>query len=356
MNKRPLLLLLGGSIKSKGTQEVVVDRARKLKTEDDLREYTERILREGKLCNSERGLMNAAWGTKDYDIDVKYVKLNHSFLPDGSQRNTEEILQEVKKADGIIFGTPVYFGAWSSLCQDLLEQIKYDLFPKVVGFVVSGAKRNGGHETTIVFAGIDLMDKGAIVVNDGYPISQFGGCVWAGLVGHSAENDDFGIRTSIGVGKRVSETALILKAGDYNVEVKRTEWPLKGNFSRCRACDVCPNPEAAERGDDYKCRNFDDDMHKVHPQIVGSNLIIPNGYDLKFEERTRYLRRDNYRLTYHVAYVSEPRYFSLFVKLNCVLARKHLEDYAKLITSGRQKIKTSVPIYSPIGHENPYLK
>ena len=226
------------------------------------------------------------------------------------------------------------------------EQI--DLFPKVVGFVVSGAKRSGGQETTIVFTGMDVMNLGACVVNDGYPISQFGGVNWAGLVGHSAENDDFGIRTSIGVGSRVAETTLIIKNGNLDEEVKQFDWAPKGNFHRCRACDVCPNPEAKDK--DYKCRNHADDMEKFHKQIIESNLIYPVNYDLKFEERTRYLRRDNYRLTYHVVELPDPKWFPLFIKLNCVLTTRHSRDYARLITSGRKKIKTSIPIYEPVGH------
>jgi multimeric flavodoxin WrbA len=347
--KKPLILLLGGSIKSRASQKIIVDNARNLKTEEELREYTERALREKKLSNSERGLMNSAWGTKDYDVQVKYIRLNQYFLPNGGQKNIKELLKEVGRADGIIIGSPVYFGAWSSLCQELYEAIDFDLFPRVVGFVVSGAKRNGGQETTITFAGWDLMGKGALIVNDGYPISQFGGSLWAGLVGHSAENDDFGVRTAIGVGKRVAETTLILQAGDFSEEPKIFYYPPKGKFSRCRACSICPNPEAQNK--DYKCRYFDDDTHKVHPDIINSNIIIPTEYNLRFHERLRYLRRDNYRLTYHIACLPEPKYVPLFIKLNCALCRKHAKKYAQLIMSGRKKVKTSIPIYEPIGHE-----
>jgi multimeric flavodoxin WrbA len=325
-NQKPLILLVACSIHKKGNSEIAL-------------EYAEEEI-------------------KKYPVKIEKVVLNRYFLKDGSHRNIQEVVDKVRKADGILFSTPVYFGAWTSLAQDLLEEMrkrKVSLFPKVVAFISVGAKRNGGQETTILFAGWDLMNLGACLVNDGYPISQFGGTCMAGAVG-TMRHDEYGKNMCRGVGKRIAETALILKAGDYSAKVKKLNWPLKGKFHRCWACAVCPNPVAHKRGDDYKCRNYGDDMHKLHSKIVNANLIIPTGYDLKFEERTRYLRRDNYRLTYHIAYVSELRYFPLFIKLNCILARKHLEKYAKLIQSGRERIKTSTPIYQPIGHENPYLK
>ena len=88
-----------------------------------------------------------------------------------------------------------------------------DLFPKVVGFIAVGAKRNGGHETTIVNTAMQMMSLGTIFVNDGHPVSQFGGICKAGLIGSDISDDSYGIKTSIGVGRRVSETAQILKAG-----------------------------------------------------------------------------------------------------------------------------------------------
>jgi len=312
-----------------------------------------------KKGNSEIALEYVAEEAKKYPVKVEKVLLNRYFLPDGSRKNTKELLKKIEKSRGIVFSTPVYFGAWTSLAQDLLEvakrKKKIPLFPKAVSVVSVGAKRNGGQETTILFAGWELMKMGACLVNDGYPVSQFGGTCVAGLKG-TMRHDEYGKNMCRGVGKRIAETALILEAGDYSPKVKTFDWPPKGKFHRCKGCPVCPNPVAFKKGEDYKCRNKEDDMKKVHKRLVESNLIFPKKYDLRFSERTRYLRRDNYRLTYHIVYIPEPKYIPLFIKQNSILVASHPVEYAKLITSGRKKVKTSTPIYEPIGHENPYLK
>jgi hypothetical protein len=121
----------------------------------------------------------------------------------------------------------------------------------------------------------------------------------------------------------------------------------KYNFHRCAGHQKCPFLEEG----DYKCINNNDDMHKIHKQLVSGDAIYPVGYDLRFHERTRYLRRDNFRLTYHVVLLRDARYFPLFVKENSILCTKHQIKYAKLIKSGRKKVKVSDTTYEPVGHE-----
>jgi len=313
--------------------------------------------------NSQIALEYAEKGAKEKGVETDWIILNEYFFEDGSRKeDVSELIDKVKKADGIIWGSPVYFGAWTSLAQEFYEILKekeISLYPKPVSFVVVGAKRNGGQETTITFASWDLMELGACVVNDGYPISQFGGTCMAGPIG-AIEHDEYGKLMCFNVGKRVAETAMILRAGNTDEvsenDISIIHWPLKGEFSRCRACVQCPDPELHERGDDYKCKFADDDMSGLHRELVSANVIIPERYDLRFHERTRYLRRDNYRLTYHVVYILEPRQIPLFMKHNCILARKNSGNYARLVVSGRKKVKPEVQIYEPVGHEeNPYV-
>ena len=312
-----------------------------------------------KRGNSQIALEYAERGAKEKGAETEWIILNEYFFDNGERKGDLSLLVEkVKSADGIIWGTPVYFGAWTSLAQEFFEILKaqnVSLFPKPVSFTVVGAKRNGGQETTVVFAGWDLMELGACLINDGYPVSQFGGVCVGGLIG-DVEKDKEGLEMAYSAGKRTAETAMILKSGKMEGEVKTFFWPAKGKFSRCRGCPTCPDYTAFIEKKDFKCRFFDDDMNKLHREIMEATVIIPNGYDLKFHERTRYLRRDNYRLTYHVVLMPEPRFIPLFLKENCILVRREAESYAKLIASGVKKVKTEAQIYEPIGYENPYFK
>lgn len=298
--------------------------------------------------NSEKALKFAKIGIKEKGLKTETLLLNKYFLPDGSHKDLTEAIDQVRRADGIVWSTPVYFGAWTSLAQEFFEELqekKVRLFPKVVGMISVGAKRNGGQETTITFASWDLMGLGACFVNDGYPISQFGGTCVAGPIG-GLEHDEQGKRMCYNLGKRIAETVSILKAGTPTGEVQEIYFPLKGNFHRCKGCVTCPGNSK----EDYKCRNTEDDMLRAHIAIMSADIITPIGYDARFHERTRYLRRDNYRLTYHVVNISEQRDIPLFLKQNAILARKNAEEYAKLIKSGRKKVNTETQIYEPIGH------
>jgi multimeric flavodoxin WrbA len=295
--------------------------------------------------NSEIALKEAEKAIKERGLEIEWLKLRDGF-------NVEAI----KEADGFIWATPVYFGAWNGLSQDFYNLIKKEnLFGKVFGMIAVGAKRNGGQETTITFAGWDLMKTGACMVNDGYPVSQFGGTCVAGIEG--TIDDEKGLEMCYNLGRRVAETAQIIQAGNDILyeKVKSFLWAPKGNF-RCRACPQCPSKDKFDRGEDYKCIYDDDDMIKWHKKIMEADIIYPIRYNLTFHERTRYLRRDNYRLTYHIAKITEPKWIPLFIKQNCILARKNIKKYAKIIKQGRKLIEFEAQIYEPIGHEkNPYL-
>lgn len=293
------------------------------------------------ICNTDLSL----WVVKEGIGKLANVKMF-------SLINCYPLLSDIKKASGIIFATPVYFGWYSSLLQEFLEWLrkkKIELYPKVVGFIVVGAKRNGGQESTIINASWDVMGLGACVVNDGAPISQFGGVVVAGDKGDIFKDKE-GLETCRNLGRRVSETSLILKNGKKNIKTRINIWKteeLQNTLLRCLACDKCPNPN---RKDDYGCV-LPDMMSSFHYDLLKSEGIIPKGFGLRFFERTRYLRRDNYRLTYSVACLKNIRHVPLFIKLNCILCRKNLKIYSSLISSGRKRLKLSKQIYQPIGYK-----
>jgi multimeric flavodoxin WrbA len=301
--------------------------------------------------NSEICLREAERGIKELGIETEYLFLNKYFLADGSKADVRSAIEKVRESDGLIFSTPVYFGDCSSLMFEFIECLKLrkiNLYKKVVGFCVVGAKRNGGQETTIEWNAWDIMGLGACVVNDGAPISQFGGVVVANDHG-TAENDKEGMAVCRYLGKRVAETALILKSGNLKEKVNIQKWDMRSilndyDLHRCFAClngSDCP----LKIEDDFKCRNKQDDMKKLHLVLMQADGVVPSNLQMRFVERTRYLRRDNYRLTYHVVKMTSPRFIHIFIKENSILCRKYLNRYAHLVSSGKKKLSLNSQEY-----------
>jgi len=331
MEKSPKILLISSSIHQKGNSYLA-------------------------LKEAERGVLTRGG-------EVEWLHLNEYFMADGTTKGEmPKAVFRVKQADGIIWGTPVYFGAWNSLSQEFYQMLKgeydykrFSLYKKVVGFVAVGAKRNGGQETTITFASWDLMGLGACVVNDGYPVSQFGGTCVGGSIG-DVRNDKEGLEMCFNLGKRVAETAMIIQNGDLRkTEAKIFKWRPDGRYGRCRGCAECPSRTAIAGNLDYKCKYYDDALQEVHKEIMKAEGIMPFIYDLRFFERTRYLRRDNYRLTYHVAMMPEPKWIPLFIKQNAILCgREYFYQYVDLVATGREKLTLEKQIYEPIGYKRIY--
>lgn len=345
-NKQPLIYLISCSVRSNCDEKEIVDNVKKITSETHLYEYIENISRGKKVSNSEGGLIASAFGALSWTKNLKYIRLNKYFVKSGGAVDFNSILRQIKKADGIIFSTPVYFGDRSSLLHDFVricEEEKIDLSGKVVGFISVGAKRNGGQETTNIYAIHNFTELGALVVGNGPPTSQFGGTLVGGEKG-TMENDYFGIMTSIGVGRKVAQVATIVKEGsslaknikskcivdfwileDEGSKVKKYLEPLiknlsiknkeaefklldltKYNFNRCFGCSICPYEK--DESISYKCINKTDDMKKLHSRLLESDAIVVAGLSLenvskkntvyqRFIERTRYIRRDNFLLT-----------------------------------------------------------
>jgi len=320
--KKPKILLIGSSIRSIG----------------DL-SYLEEINKG--LCNSEIALASAYHGIKEYTSDIEYQRLNNSYFPD--------LIDKIKEADGIIFGTPVYFGHRNSLLDELISFIPEGiLLDKVCGVVSVGAKRNGGQETTNVFTMWDLMGKGALCVNDGAPISQFGGTGIAGKLG-DMKKDKTGLEQCFGLGQRVAHVADIIKQEKYaNATITRIDVPrtIAHGFDHCRGCAECPLP--IEK--DYKCRNTEDYMGTLHKEIVKADGLHFIGFSMRLFERMRYLRRDNFRLTYTVVHCEDVKQVPIFIKLNTILCRNNLDKYAMRIKGGLKKVSKNKQKYEAIGH------
>jgi multimeric flavodoxin WrbA len=122
-----------------------------------------------------------------------------------------EISEKLADADGIIMGSPVYFGGVTSQMKMFMDRSRplranFKLRDKVCGAIAVGASRNGGQETTISSMHEFLLIQDAIIVGDGAPAAHYGGTGVGGPVG-STENDDVGMETSKNLGKRVAELA-----------------------------------------------------------------------------------------------------------------------------------------------------
>jgi multimeric flavodoxin WrbA len=125
--------------------------------------------------------------------------------------DTRLVLERMVEADGIIIGSPVYFGNVTSQLKILMDRSRplrreFKLKNKVCGALAVGASRNGGQETTIQAIHNYLLIQDAIVVGDGEPLAHYGGTGVGGPVGDT-ESDQPGLETSRNLGRRVAELA-----------------------------------------------------------------------------------------------------------------------------------------------------
>lgn len=260
----------------------------------------------------------------------------------------QQLMVEVKNANGVVLGTPVYFGDRSSIANKFLQLTqKYgSLSGKAFGVVSAGAKRNGGQETANIYTLQEAMAQNAIVVGNGPKTSQYGGTVWAGDTG-TAVNDDFGLETCYGVGRQVAQLAEILSSGakkniseklkvtfllTMDTEDKKYEKKLQQYINiintkdieislynlindtiyRCIACNLCPSPKMMKKFKDeiypYHCvvQTSKDNMKQIQDQLVNSDCIVFVGVNSTdnliyryqaFMERTRFIRHDDFELT-----------------------------------------------------------
>lgn len=120
------------------------------------------------------------------------------------------ILEKMVDSQGLIIGSPVYFGNVTSQLKMLMDRSRplrmdFKLNNKVGGAISTGGSRNGGQETTIAAIHEFLLIQDAIIVGDGAPMAHYGGTG----VGTTAE-DEVGMQTSRNLGKRVAELAMKL--------------------------------------------------------------------------------------------------------------------------------------------------
>jgi len=90
-----------------------------------------------------------------------------------------EAFNLLQKADGVVVGSPVYFGTVSAQLKAFWDMSRFlrtekALVNKVGGVVTSGAARFGGQETTIKAVHDMLLVQGFILVGDGHEDADAG--------------------------------------------------------------------------------------------------------------------------------------------------------------------------------------
>lgn len=122
------------------------------------------------------------------------------------------LLDKLADSQGVIFGSPVYFGSMTSQLKMLIDRsrpLRFDfkLKNKVGGGISVGGSRNGGQETTISAIHQFMLIHDMIIVGDGAPLAHYGG-TGVGSNINSAEGDDVGLETSRNLGRRMAELIL----------------------------------------------------------------------------------------------------------------------------------------------------
>lgn len=337
------ILGVSGSYRSKIFENKFLKTINKISTENELYNIIEKFGRDGIYSNSDLSLMAGLYGSTINGSKIDVANLIKYFQK-GKVINEEKLLKKVENASGFLISTPVYFGDRSYLVDEFIRFLKKtkNISNRIFGSLSVGAKRNGGQETTNIFILKELNDHRAFVVGNGPPTSQYGGTSWAGNLG-SIKEDNFGIITSMGTGKKISEILKIKNSEISNFkdskELKISLWlvsdkddkientidkfvkniKLKNikinwdiiNFTKfyiehCKACPICPFYQ--KKREIYKCKVNDDDFAKNFDRIINTDGIIicalnydgyKNGKNIyqKILERTRCIRRDNFLLT-----------------------------------------------------------
>lgn len=122
------------------------------------------------------------------------------------------LLDKLADSQGVIFGSPVYFGSMTSQLKMLIDRsrplrFEFKLKNKLGGGISVGGSRNGGQETTISAIHQFMLIHDMIIVGDGAPLAHYGG-TGVGSNINSAEGDDLGLETSRNLGRRMAELIL----------------------------------------------------------------------------------------------------------------------------------------------------
>lgn len=111
---------------------------------------------------------------------------------------------ELPDFDGIIAGSPVYYGMMAAELKKFFDEsvvVRRRLFNKVGAAFATGAHRTGGKETTLLSILQAMLINGMIIVGDPF---ETGGHYGA------AGSDEVGLKEGSALGKRVAELADVI--------------------------------------------------------------------------------------------------------------------------------------------------
>jgi len=299
-----------------------------IKSDNDLICFLQENGENKNLSNSDIILSAGLWQANQLGSDIKLCC------------DSDFSVNELKSCDGIVLSTPVYFGDRSAISDEFIRKISQNNnFGKIYAGLASGAKRNGGQETTLIYQIFDMINAGFLSVgNDSETTAQYGGTCHAGNMG-TAWKDDYGIWTAKGVGRRIAKVCYLKKLSEeYSIRgkikigifilqkdklsiVEDLIYKLSNTFKNsidvtifditdktfdyCLACDICPSSVGPD--ETYRCsiKNKNDWFLENHNKFLELDAILPIVYCDKnsnkevshyqrFIERTRYLRRGDY--------------------------------------------------------------
>ena len=122
----------------------------------------------------------------------------------------QAVADKLEQADGVIIGSPVYFGCVSAQLKAFMDRTRYlrrseKLNDKVGGAIATGGSRNGGQELVIRQIHNFFLIQGMLVAGDEKTM-HFGGASYG-----DATSDREGRETSRNVGRHVAQVVLKLK-------------------------------------------------------------------------------------------------------------------------------------------------
>jgi len=139
--------------------------------------------------------------------------------------------KKLLEADGIIFGSPSYFGIMSGQLKIFLDRTRvlrhtnFLLSNKVVGALSVASRRHGGQETTNLDIYNVMMRHNALIVNDCGAVCQLGATGWTRTFDEGEEEkDEYGIETAKGLASRVVEVARFIKISKEILGWKEYRW------------------------------------------------------------------------------------------------------------------------------------
>jgi multimeric flavodoxin WrbA len=124
----------------------------------------------------------------------------------------DEAFELMRKADGLLFGSPSYFGTVTGQMKAFFDKTRKlrgekAFYNKVAAGVTVGASKYGGQETTLKALHDIMMVQGMTIVGDGYFEDD---CGHHGVCAHRpAENDDFAKSRAIILSKRIFDACKV---------------------------------------------------------------------------------------------------------------------------------------------------